>query len=258
MAQVTIADVRHDPRGPDRAAALALLARAARRPALVARGRGGRARGAAAARDAHWVQRVREPSKQRHWALDLRLSLLVLFTLAWLAQRSGTSILIAGFGAGVAVAMIGGPKRLSTQVRGVADGFFVPLYFVVLGASLDVGALFANRRCSASPAALVGPQRRDPPARRGLMRTLPRARSPPAPSSACPPPSPRSASPPTCSATDRDSDRGLRAAQPRGRHGRRAAAGRADSGTPLRRGRPRRAPRASSARGGGSGTPAAA
>src|SRR5205085_11757232 len=61
-------------------------------------------------------------SKQRRWALDLRLSLLVLFTLAWIAQRSGTSILIAGFGAGVAVAVLGGPKRLSTQVRGVAEG----------------------------------------------------------------------------------------------------------------------------------------
>jgi Kef-type K+ transport system membrane component KefB len=91
-----------------------------------------------------WIHGVRERSKHRHWALDLRLSLLVLFFLAWLAQRSGTSILIAGFGAGVIVAVLGGPKRLSTQVRGVADGFFVPLYFVVLGASLDVGALFSD------------------------------------------------------------------------------------------------------------------
>ncbi|MGH2852809.1 MAG: cation:proton antiporter [Solirubrobacteraceae bacterium] len=88
-----------------------------------------------------WVHRVRRLSKQRHWALDLRLSLLVLFVLAWIAQRGGTSILIAGFGAGVTVALIGGPKRLSTQMRGVADGFFIPLYFVVLGAHLDLGGL---------------------------------------------------------------------------------------------------------------------
>ncbi len=88
-----------------------------------------------------WVNRVRHLSKQRHWALDLRLSLLVLFALAWLAQKGGASILIAGFGAGVTVAVIGGPKRLSTQMRGVADGFFIPLYFVVLGAQLDLGGL---------------------------------------------------------------------------------------------------------------------
>jgi len=91
-----------------------------------------------------WVHRVRRLSKQRRWALDLRVSLLVLFLLAWLAQKGGTSILIAGFGAGVMVALVGGPKRLSTQVRGIADGFFIPLYFVVLGARLDLGGVLSH------------------------------------------------------------------------------------------------------------------
>jgi Kef-type K+ transport system membrane component KefB len=91
--------------------------------------------------DRAWVHRARRLSRQRHWALDLRLSLLVLFFLAWLAQKSGTSVLIAGFGAGVMVALLGGPKRLSTQVRGIAEGFFIPLYFVVLGAQLDLHGL---------------------------------------------------------------------------------------------------------------------
>jgi Kef-type K+ transport system membrane component KefB len=99
-----------------------------------------------------WVHRVRRLSKQRHWALDLRLSLLALFLLAWLAERGGTSILIAGFGAGLVVALVGGPKRLSTQMRGVAEGFFIPLYFVVLGARLDVGGLVGEP----SMLALVG------------------------------------------------------------------------------------------------------
>ena len=78
-----------------------------------------------------------------------------MFFLAWLAQRSGTSILIAGFGAGVTVAILGGPKRLSTQVRGIADGFFIPLYFVVLGAHLDLGGLFGSGTMLALAAALT-------------------------------------------------------------------------------------------------------
>jgi Kef-type K+ transport system membrane component KefB len=102
-----------------------------------------------------WVHRVRDLSKQRHWALDLRLSLLVLFFLAWLAQKSGTSVLIAGFGAGVMVALVGGPKRLSTQIRGVADGFFIPLYFVVLGAQLDLGGLIDHPAMLALAGALA-------------------------------------------------------------------------------------------------------
>jgi Kef-type K+ transport system membrane component KefB len=84
------------------------------------------------------VLRVRRLSKRRAWALDLRLSLLVLFGLCWLATRFGASILIAGFAVGLVVAAIGGPKRFSRQVTGVAQGFFVPLYFVVLGARIDV------------------------------------------------------------------------------------------------------------------------
>ena len=103
-----------------------------------------------------WVEHARRLSKTRHWALDLRISLVILFALAWLARKGGTSILIAGFGAGVTVALIGGPKRLSTQVRGIADGFFVPLYFVVLGAELDVGGLFREPALLALAAALVG------------------------------------------------------------------------------------------------------
>ncbi len=102
-----------------------------------------------------WVDRARALSKSRRWALDLRLALLVLFLLAWLAERSGTSVLIAGFGAGVAVALLGGPKRLSTQIRGVADGFFVPLYFVTLGAQLDLDGLFRHPAMLALAGALA-------------------------------------------------------------------------------------------------------
>ena len=105
--------------------------------------------------DRAWVHRTRRLSKQRHWALDLRLSLLVLFFLAWLAQKSGTSVLIAGFGAGIMVAWIGGPKRLSTQMRGIAEGFFVPLYFVILGAQLNLRGLVDEPSLLALAGALV-------------------------------------------------------------------------------------------------------
>jgi Kef-type K+ transport system membrane component KefB len=88
-----------------------------------------------------WTSRLRKRSKKRRWALDLRLSLLVLFTLSWIAEKSGTSVLIAGFSTGLLVAALGGPKRLFTQVRGLADGFFVPFFFVVLGARLQLGAV---------------------------------------------------------------------------------------------------------------------
>ena len=88
-----------------------------------------------------WVRQLRRRSKKRGWALDLRLSLLILFGLVWVAQRSGTGVLVAGFGVGLMVSAIGGPRRLSRQVTGVAQGLMVPLFFVVLGARLDLRAL---------------------------------------------------------------------------------------------------------------------
>jgi Kef-type K+ transport system membrane component KefB len=75
------------------------------------------------------------------WALDLRVALVALFALCALAEWVGTSIMIAGFAAGLVVAAEGGPHRLSDQVSGVAAGFLVPVFFVVLGASLNVRSL---------------------------------------------------------------------------------------------------------------------
>ncbi len=105
---------------------------------------------------AAWIRRIRVHSKKRDWALDLRLSLLVLFGLAWLAVRTGTSVLIAGFAVGLVVAAIGGPKRLSRQVVGVAQGFFVPLFFVVLGAQIDLRAFGTHGSLIELAALLIG------------------------------------------------------------------------------------------------------
>jgi Kef-type K+ transport system membrane component KefB len=154
MAQVTIADVVTIAAVPivlqPQRTAHALLG-----GALVAVGAVALLGISRALRGRAWVHEVRQLSKRRHWALDLRLSLAALFALAWIAERSGTSVLIAGFGAGVVVAVLGGPKRLSTQIRGVGDGFFVPLYFVVLGAQLDLGGLVAHTALLALVGALA-------------------------------------------------------------------------------------------------------
>ncbi len=101
----------------------------------------------AASRTRHlaWVHRLRKQSKHQGWALDLRLSLIALFALAWIATRFGTGALVAGFSAGAVLAVVGEPKRLAQQLLGLAEGFFVPLFFVSLGAKLDVRYLAQSR-----------------------------------------------------------------------------------------------------------------
>ena len=91
-----------------------------------------------------WYRWLRRQSKERGWALDLRIALAALVGLAWLAQDLGTSVLIAGFGTGLIVAAIGGPERLSLEVRGIGEGFLVPLFVVLLGTKLNVRDLFSD------------------------------------------------------------------------------------------------------------------
>ncbi|MDP9337108.1 MAG: cation:proton antiporter, partial [Actinomycetota bacterium] len=91
------------------------------------------------------VVALRDASHRLGWAVDLRFSLLVLFTLAWIAERFDTSALLAGFAAGVMVSLLGEPRRVADQLIGLGEGFFVPLFFVVLGARLDLRALVDSR-----------------------------------------------------------------------------------------------------------------
>jgi Kef-type K+ transport system membrane component KefB len=49
--------------------------------------------------------------------------------------------MLAGFALGLVVSAVGEPRRLARQLFGVTDGFFGPLFFVWLGASLQVREL---------------------------------------------------------------------------------------------------------------------
>jgi Kef-type K+ transport system membrane component KefB len=91
------------------------------------------------------IHDLRHRSKKQHWALDLRISLLVLFCLAAIAVHQRTSVLIAGFAAGTVLALLGEPRRLSWLLIGLGEGFLVPLFFVTLGARLDLHALVTER-----------------------------------------------------------------------------------------------------------------
>lgn len=84
---------------------------------------------------------VRDRSRSRGWALQLRLTLLILIMLTLVATQTGGSTLLAGFGAGLVLSRLQTPERLELQLSGIAEGFFVPAFFVLLGAELDFRAL---------------------------------------------------------------------------------------------------------------------
>ncbi len=83
-------------------------------------------------------RRAHRLSARRGFALEMRIQLAILFALAALATRTHVSIMLAGFTFGIAVAAVGEPRRLSRQLFAITEGFLGPLFFVWLGASLDL------------------------------------------------------------------------------------------------------------------------
>ena len=92
-----------------------------------------------------WVARgAAARSIREGWALHLRISVLLLVGLSAIAAVAGASTLLAGFVAGAVLVRLHKSKRLDIQFTGLANGFFVPLFFVLLGAKLDLRALFGD------------------------------------------------------------------------------------------------------------------
>ena len=86
-------------------------------------------------------KRAHDVSEERKFALELRTNLAVLFGMAALAVSTHISIMLAGFSFGLAVALVGEPRRLARQLFALTEGFLGPLFFVWLGASLDLRVL---------------------------------------------------------------------------------------------------------------------
>ncbi len=81
--------------------------------------------------------------------LPVRLSLLLVLGLTYVAQTLGLDILMGSFAAGVVVqVIIAGEDRaaVTSKLDAIGYGFLVPIFFVVSGVSLDLTALVAKPR----------------------------------------------------------------------------------------------------------------
>src|SRR5205085_54356 len=98
--------------------------------------------------------RVHDVSEDREFAIELRVSLAAVFAMAALAVAVHVSLMLAGFVCGLAVAAVGEPRRVAKQLFAVTEGFFGPLFFVWLGASLQLRNLLDHPKMIALGACL--------------------------------------------------------------------------------------------------------
>lgn len=91
-----------------------------------------------------FVEQMHAELLRRGWSWQVRISLVLLFGLSAIAQQTGASTLVAGFIAGMILVRLRESDRLALQFSGVANGFFVPLFFLLLGAELNLRALVTS------------------------------------------------------------------------------------------------------------------
>jgi len=100
-------------------------------------------------------RRLHKVSESRKFALELRINLVILFTLAAVAVNTHVSIMLAGFSYGLAVSGVGEPRRLARQLFAITEGFLGPLFFIWLGSSINLRDL-GNHPSSIGLGVLLG------------------------------------------------------------------------------------------------------
>jgi len=96
--------------------------------------------------DRDLITKLQKVSVQHSLGLEMRVSLAALFALAGLAVNVHVSVMLAGFAFGLALSAVGTPRRLAGQLFAVTDGFLGPIFFIWLGASIDLRALANHPR----------------------------------------------------------------------------------------------------------------
>jgi len=96
-----------------------------------------------------WAGRIELPGT------PTALALIAAFGLAWLADQCGSAMIIGAFAAGLVV--VAAPQAHEIE-RGITQigHFFVPLFFVAVGASVDVSTLDPSKPSSRHALAIGG------------------------------------------------------------------------------------------------------
>ena len=76
--------------------------------------------------------------------LPVRISLLLIVLLVWLASRLGLDVLLGAFAAGVVIRLFSAGRDaevIRVKLEAIGFGFLVPIFFIVSGMRFDIDAL---------------------------------------------------------------------------------------------------------------------
>ncbi len=93
------------------------------------------------------VQEVLEQLSHATAQIKVRAAFAVMLMFVALSEALGTEVILGAFMAGAVIGMLGAPKdeRLLHQLEGIGYGFFIPIFFIMVGVNFNMPALFASR-----------------------------------------------------------------------------------------------------------------
>lgn len=79
--------------------------------------------------------------------LPVRVSVLLIILLVWVASRLGLDVLLGAFAAGIVVHLFSegeDAKTIQVKLEAIGFGFLIPIFFIVSGMRFDVDALLSD------------------------------------------------------------------------------------------------------------------
>lgn len=98
-----------------------------------------------------WFNKVTKATTQ----LDVRLAFFLIFALVTIAETVGAENILGAFLAGMVMKLLEPSEATEDKLTSIGYGFFIPIFFIMTGAKLNLRQLFANPHALALIPALV-------------------------------------------------------------------------------------------------------
>lgn len=76
--------------------------------------------------------------------LDIRLAFVIIITLVVLAETVGAENVLGAFLAGIVIKLLEPEKETEEKLDAIGYGFFIPFFFILTGAKLDLFSMFSS------------------------------------------------------------------------------------------------------------------
>ncbi len=94
-----------------------------------------------------WLQRAIQELSHATAQIKVRVAFSTLLIFVVLAERLGIEIIVGAFLAGAIVALLRTPEdhALASQLEAIGFGFFIPIFFIMVGVDFNLPALLSSR-----------------------------------------------------------------------------------------------------------------